>query len=244
MPKRIFYISLLMLFFTESLKSQILLINARNDFQISIFTNYISSATVQLNPFINDPIEKFSSQELGGGYGIGISIKKRMFWDNFYISLSTEYAAIKDNTLDQYLYATDTDYLHVRVTESIWMVPVELSAVFDIPSFADNFKIYLGGGLGLYFGDRKRSMIIFETETINRVPKLNLQVICGMEYKLANNMSAIFQVSFRHAQFNVDSKYPADRFYYEGLNYLFDRELNSKIYMDGLKFSLGIGYSL
>ena len=241
MLKKAIYFVLIFFFSFKILESQILISPKKDNFEISLFGNYVSSASIQLNPFLNDPIEKFFSQELKGVYGIGISVKKKLFWDNFYLGLSTEYIKITDNTLDQFIYYNDTNYLHVRVTESVWMIPIEFSAIFDIPSFSEDFKIYLGGGLGLYFGDRKRSMIIFETETINRVPKINLQVLCGMEYKLTNNLSAILQVNFRQAQFNVTSRFPTDRFNYQGFDYFFTQELNSKIYIDGIKIGLGLG---
>ena len=213
------------------------------DFEIAISGIYVTSATIQLNPFLNDPLEKYFSVDTKGGYGFGVSVKKKFFWDNFYLGLSTEYVKITDDGLSQYIYSNDTTYLNVKVTESIWMFPVELSAIFEIPAITENFKIYLGGGVGLYFGDRKRKIISFETETIKRNPKLNLQVLCGMEYKFSKNISGIFQMTFRQAQFNVFSRYPADRFYFEGYDYYFVQDLHSKIYFDGLKLNLGLGYN-
>jgi len=228
----------------KSIYSQNIPVQVRNsELQFAVTGNYVTSATIQLNPFLNDPLEQYFSQDLKGGYGFGFSVKKKFFWDNFYVGLSTEYIKITDDGLSQYIYNNDTNYLNVRVTESVWMVPVELSAIFDLPPITENLKIFLGGGFGLYFGDRKRKMILFETETINRYPKFNLQVLCGMEYRLAKNVSGIFQVCFRQAQFNIHSKFPADRFTYLGYDYYFVQEYNSKIYFDGLKLSLGLGYN-
>ena len=229
-------------FCSEGKTQGLLKINSEN-FQISVLGNFVSSATIELNPFSNNSIDKFASEDINGGYGFGFSIKKRLFSENFYISLSTEYIKLNDDQNSEYLYYNDTNFLKVRVYETIWMVPVELSVLFDIPSISDELKIYLGGGIGVYFGDRIRRIINFETETISRTPKLNLQVLCGMEYRLTKYLSAILQVNFRTAQFNVQSRYPADRFTYQGYDYLFAKDINSKIYIDGLKVCLGLGYN-
>ncbi len=233
---------ILFYFWSEGNAQGLLKINGEN-FQISILGNYISSATIELNPFSFNSVDKFASEDITGGYGFGFSIKKRIFSDNFYISLSTEYIKLKDDQNSEYLYFNDTNFLKVRVYETIWMVPIEFSVLFDIPSIADELKIYLGGGIGVYFGDRIRRIINFESETISRTPKLNLQVLCGMEYRLTKYLSAILQVNFRTAQFNVQSRFPTDRFTYQGYDYLFERDINSKIYIDGLKVCLGLGYN-
>ena len=133
-------------FCSEGKTQGLLKINSEN-FQISVL------GTIELNPFANNSIDKFASEDINGGYGFGFSIKKRLFSENFYISLSTEYIKLNDDQNSEYLYYNDTNFLKVRVYETIWMVPVELSVLFDIPSISDELKIYLGGGIGLYFGD-------------------------------------------------------------------------------------------
>jgi len=214
-----------------------------DNFQLAVFGNYVTSAEIEINPLTSNSIDRFSSEEINGGFGVGFSVKKRIFLDNFYISLSTEYIKINDDQNAQYIYNNDTNYLKVRVYETIWMVPVELSFIFDVPSIADELKIYFGGGLGIYFGDRKRRIINFETETLSTSPKLNLQVLCGMEYKFSKNISAIMQFNFRDAQFNIHNRYTTDRFVYQGYDYFFEQDMYSKIYFDGLKICLGLSYN-
>jgi hypothetical protein len=52
----------------------------------------------------------------------------------------------------------------------------------------------------------------------------------------------MFEVRFRQAQYSVESSYPIGEAVIEGRTYTFEQNLNSKIFMDGLKLSFGIAY--
>ena len=121
--------------------------------------NYVSSATIQLNAYSNDLFERGQTEELDGGYGYGISIRKKIFNENISIGFSTEYLKIYDDELTE-LFSTETARIRAKVTEELWMMPVEFSGYFNIPNFTEDLEIYLGGGVGLYFGDRQRTRCV------------------------------------------------------------------------------------
>ena len=208
---------------------------------LSIPGNYISSASIQLYPNSNNIIERNSFEELTGGYGYGVSLRKKFFRDDLYIGITTEYIEIEDSELTQ-LIQSDTNYLRVRATERVWMIPIEMSLIFNVPSITDELKVYLGGGIGVYFGNRVRKILDMETETKSKDALLNIHVLSGLEYFFEDNLAAMFEVRFRQAQYRVESSYPTGEAVIEGRTYTFEQNFNSKIFIDGLKLSLGIAY--
>ena len=132
--------------------------NIFRDYSITVSGNYVSSATIMLNPSSSDLVEKSSSVETKGGYGYGVTLKKRIFGDDFYLGISTEYIKIFDDQLVTSLDNGD-DIVNVRLSESLEMVPVEFALYFNMPRFANNFNMYLGGGFGFYFGNRTQKML-------------------------------------------------------------------------------------
>ena len=214
----------------------------KDNFNFTVSANYIASSTIQLNPFSSDLLERNLSEDIGGGYGIGFSFKKRLYISDLFIGVSAQYTSINDQQNSQLLEA-DTNSFRVRVYESIWVLPVELSLLFNIPSFADNLRIYLGGGLGIYFGDHKRRIINFETRTIDKKPGVNIHVECGLQYYLSSDLSVILETKFRNPQLTINSEYSTNNVDINGITYYFNKNMKSKIYLDGINFNLGLNYS-
>jgi hypothetical protein len=208
---------------------------------LSLTGNYVSSASIQLYPNSNNIVEKNSFEELQGGYGYGVSLRKKFFRDDLYIGITTEYIKIHDDELTQ-LIQNDTNFLKIRVTETVWMIPLELSLIFNIPSITDELRVYLGGGIGVYFGNRVRRILGMDTETKSRDALLNIHVLSGLEYFFEDNISALFEVRFRQAQYRVTSSYPTGQVVINGDTYNFAKDLNSKVFFDGLKLSAGLAF--
>lgn len=202
--------------------------------------NYISSATIQLNPFSTDLIEKNSEIELKGGYGYGLILKYSLSGSDLYVGLATEFIRIEDNefveTLEQ-----DTSIIRGRVSEKIEMIPIELSVYFTLPQVVNGLNIFLGGGGGIYFGNRTRQFGGMTTTTENKRPMVGVLVLVGAEYQLFKNFSVYFETRFRQAEYRVKSVFPRNYIIYEGIPYYFNPVLNSKIFIDGIKLSLGVG---
>ena len=230
----------LFLFSAELYSQSFKIKNIFRDYSINVSMNYVSSATILLNPNSADIFEKNTTIQLKGGYGYGATLKKKIFED-IYIGISAEYIRISDNELSTIL-ENNTDFVRARVTETIEAVPVELSAYFNIPRFINNLNIYLGGGFGFYFGNRTEKMVGMETKTISKDPLFSLNVIFGFEYFVAKNFSLNTEMKVRDGKFKVHNQYPTDRVTLEGKTYYFEQDLYSKVYVDGLKMSVGLSY--
>jgi len=213
-----------------------------NGFSIMPKMIYISSATVQLFPFSKDQFERSFTEELSGGYGYGISFRKKLLREDLSFGLSTEYIKIVDSELTQ-TFDNDTVRYRARVTEELSMIPIELTGYFNIPNFSEDLKIYLGGGVGVYFGDRKRTVIDIQSKTISKQAGFSFVILSGLEYKFTKAFSGVFEIRFRQAEYSVKSEYPVSNIKINGTSFPLDKNLNSKIFVDGLKLSLGIAYN-
>lgn len=242
MGKKIKIIFILLLVFSLNAFSQDLKsISFNKDLSIIPTVNYVSSATIQLNPFSADFFERNSSEELGGGYGYSIGIRKKLFREDLSFGLTLEYLTIEDNELVQTL-ETGPNKVRLRVTEKIWVTPIEFTGYFNLPSFDENLNIYLGGGVGVYFGDRKRTIHNLESKTISKQPGFSFLVISGIEYYFNNQISSVFEIRFREGEYKVKSEFPGSTVSINGKEYNIEKNLNSRIFVDGLKLSLGIAY--
>jgi hypothetical protein len=215
--------------------------NSANSFSIIPGINYVSSATIQLSPFSSDLVERNLTTELFGGYGYGITIKKKLFREDISFGITAEYLKIEDNSLTQTI-GEDAERVRLRVTEQIWLYPVEFTGYFNLPSFVDDLNIYLGGGVGVYFGDRKRSILNISTETNSVTPGINFLILSGVEYFLTDKISGIFEFRFREGEFVANSSFPVSEITVNNRNYPIEQNLNSRIFVDGLKLTFGIGY--
>lgn len=208
--------------------------------KIIVTGNYVTSATIQLNPFTTDIVEKNSSVDLKGGYGYGFIIKQKLFGSGLDIGLGSEYIRIEDNELVETL-EQDTSIIRGRVSETVEMVPIELAIYFSLPEVVKNLNIFLGGGGGIYFGDRTRHFAGMTTTTEYKRAMPGILVLVGAEYRLLKNLSVYFETRFRQAGYRVRSTFPRNYIIYQGTPYYFNPVLDSKIFIDGLKLSLGVG---
>ncbi len=212
-----------------------------SDIIVSGALNYVSSATIQLAPYSADLIERNSSLDIAGGYGYSFSVRTKVFSNDLFFGVTAEFIRIQDNNAVLTLEG-DTSIARIKLTETITSYPVEFTAYFNVPSFQENLNIYLGGGLGLYSGDRKRKLLNFESETISKTFGLSLVVLSGIEYYFEKNFMSFMELRFRSGEYDVKSKFPVSSVTLNGVPYPLDKEMNSKIFLDGLKVSFGLGY--
>src|SRR5438552_3202912 len=126
-------------------------------FSLSIYGEYVSSAQLQDKINSSDPIERNSSTEIKGGYGYGgeFNFTPSFLDHGLTFFISSEYLKINQQDLALRFYQ-DTVTGAVRFEEKSTLIPVEAGVKWNLPVGTDNFKIYIGGGGGLYFGNRER----------------------------------------------------------------------------------------
>lgn len=213
--------------------------NYGSGFTVTPYVSYVSSATIQIDPFSSSAFDRQQTAELSGGYGYGISLTKRLFSDEIAFGISVEYARIYDEELTE-IYDNGTARIRARIKEELTVIPVELSGYFDLPDFTEDLNIYLGGGLGVYFGDRKRTIINIESTTLAKDPGFGFVVMSGIGYRFSDILSGVFEMRFRQGEYRVKSRFATSFITAGGNTFEIDQTTDSKIFLDGLKLSFGL----
>jgi hypothetical protein len=209
-----------------------------------IYGTYVSSAELLDNIESNIPFIRDASVELYGGYGYGGEITYNPHIHNLGITayISSEYLKVKDDGLAMRL-RDDTLSVEIGFTEEYTLIPFEAGLKWSLPVSTERFKIYIGGGAGLYFGKRTRSFGLLSTSSVSTSPGFSLNILSGLEYYLSRNLSIDFQFKFREGGFDTKDEFPQNTINIDGHDYPIDNPVISRIIVDGVRLSAGIRYN-
>ncbi|RPI13001.1 MAG: hypothetical protein EHM58_19305 [Ignavibacteriae bacterium] len=203
-------------------------------FSVTAYGMFISSAVVLNNINSKDPIERDISEELDGtyGYGLEFNYEPRLFNLDLVFYLSTEYIKITQDV--PYRVDNGMGITTYKTTERFELIPLEFGIKWPLPVSTDNFKIYIGGGSGFYFGKQKRVILNLESQSIENKPGFSLNILAGVEYYIARNLSANLEFKFREASFDAQGKYNKRTFLPE--------PFYTRFLADGTRLSIGFKY--
>lgn len=207
-------------------------------FSVSVYALRVSSAELMDNILSNEIFFRDLSTELNGGFGFGgeVTFNPRLYNLDLIFYLSSEYVKIKDDELVAVEVINDTTIFRARYIEEISMIPLEAGLLWNLPVGTDRFKIYIGGGGGIYFGERKRTIAGISTERVSTKPGFSLNILSGVEYFVGRNLSLDFKFKFREGSFESEDKFTQNV-------PIFNRTINSRIIADGVRLSAGIRYN-
>lgn len=209
-------------------------------FSLKAFGTYISSTELQNDINSQNPIERDASLEMDGGFGYGaeLTFDPRLGNTGIRFFISSEYFSHRQSDL-YFRIGQDTSFFTVRFEERFYFIPLEAGIKWDLPISGENFKINIGGGAGIYFGNRTRFMAGGESVTNKIKPGYSLNIASGIEYYIARNLSTAFEFKFREAYFEVESQFGSGRNPIYGL----PNPFNSRIVVNGTVLTLGLKYN-
>lgn len=219
--------------------------DAGKRFSISVYGTYLSSFELQNDVRSPDPIKREAVLELKGGYGYGaeFNYKPQVFDFDLIFFVSTEYIKSTDKELIFRLQNNDTDGVNVRMEETVQMIPFEAGVKWQLPVGSNSFKIFMGGGAGIYFGDRKRKIGNFATTTLDKIPGYSVNILAGIDVYVSRNISLTGMLKFREGYWDVQNKFEVDAFTIDGVTYPIENPFYSRLIADGVRLSLGLKYN-
>jgi len=217
--------------------------NGSGSLTLQVYATYISAAELQNNIKSNISFVRDASIELKGGYGYGAELTYNPNITDFDVMfyLSSEYLKVKDDEL-LLRFENDSASSVVRFTEEYNMIPFEAGLKWNLPVSTERFKIFIGGGAGIYFGNRKRSVGPYTTSAVSRKPGISMNVLAGLEYFVERNLSLDFEFKFREASFESQDRFDVDYVTIGGNIYSMDNPLYSRLLIDGTRLSIGLKY--
>jgi hypothetical protein len=192
------------------------------------------------NPTAADPMLRAQSYTYSDFYGIGVELQYHFANSNVFLGLSSEYV---HNTGGRNIAATARSV--VPVDDDYRVIPVEITGYFRIPVTSGNFSILMGGGTGMYFGQRYYATAGVEAPTTASRPGFGIHVLGGVAYRVASWFSASMTIKFRDAQFRTTNAFSVSSVKYgEILVPLSRQPFESTVHTDGMVIQVGLGFSI
>jgi opacity protein-like surface antigen len=206
-----------------------------NDFSISTNFSFNTTAKIFLTPDAQHVLDQRYNFELEDIYSYSIEFRYRMT-ESLILGLSAEYmqASAKGRNLPSRQFI---------VRDGYELYPIELSAYYFLPFSTEDFKFYMGGGLGIYTGTRSRVFGDINFEDVDSEIGYGIQVSVGMDYMIFDNFSVHGELRFRDPDFRITNKYDSETVVYNGDTYSVSQEnITSKLNVDGITFRIGASF--
>jgi opacity protein-like surface antigen len=124
------------------------------------------------------------------------------------------------------------------------MTAIELSGYYIVPISSDNIKFYIGGGFGLYNGERIHTFANVRASTIKLESNIGIHVMTGIDYNINSRFSVRSELKFRDPHFDVTDKF--DQQYTDYLGWRLQiplrdqQERTTRINLFGVNYMLGL----
>lgn len=206
---------------------------------ISFNYSYTTTSKLYLYPNAQDAILRNQFIEMDGARSYGIDIRYKIS-EPLIIGISTEYLRKTSNHGE-----FSVGGFIIEVDDGFELIPVELTLYYHIPFSTENFKFYMGGGAGIYFGRQVRNFSDVSVTDNGSQTAYGIQVCTGMDYIANEFISLRAELRFRDPEFDMKSKYSKQVFDYEGRSLLLSREsFETKANVDGMTFLIGVVFRL
>ena len=134
----------------------------------------------------------------------------------------------------------ETGPVIIDAEDAFELFPLELSVYYLMPFSTEDFKFFMGGGVGVYFGNHIRKINDVSVNTLERDYDFGIHVIAGMDYFIYDYLAVRGQMKFRDPQFEMKSGYDKPSATIDDENVLIRQEsFYTKVNVDGIIFSLG-----
>jgi hypothetical protein len=201
--------------------------------------NLTTRTSLFLKPSDPDPIARAEALELTDFFGSGIEIKYFFPRSSLAVSLSADYLRFRESNPIRVSFRTE-----VPAEDGYVAIPVEATGYFIIPASGQTVKVFIGGGVGVYFGRRQYTLAGVEAPVTGTRPGFGIHVLGGVSYQFTDWFSLVGEMKFRDLQFHSTNAFPLSRIPYQGsLISVSQTPFESSVQTDGIVFQLGVGVS-
>jgi opacity protein-like surface antigen len=186
-----------------------------------------------------DPFARARTVEFTSFFGLGLEVKYRFPGSNVSIGLSTDYIKC---TEARSIMASGR--VTVPTENGFEVFPVEVTGYFNIPVTGGRFAVFIGGGVGMYFGSRDSSLAGVSAKSSSGKPGYGIHVLGGISFQFTPFFSLSAEMKFRDAQFETTNTFEQDRITYHDLVVPVSRTpFVSSVHVDGMVLQLGVAVS-
>lgn len=208
------------------------------DFGFAASINYTTTSKLFLQPNLIDPILRNIHENVDAIYSYSFELRYQVS-ESILAGIGTEYfkATYKNDNMN-------LSGVRVSMTDGYKMIPIELTIYYQLPLSTEQFKFFMAGGLGLYYGEQIRELGDVTVSTDSRTTGYGFHVAVGMDYVMFNFVSLRAQMRFRDPEFEMKNKYSNKTVNYSGRKLTLPVEtFDSKVNIDGITFTLGVVFN-
>ncbi len=188
-----------------------------------------------------DDLARASYFPFGARLGGGVDIRRTVPDLHLTFGLSAEYLAASGTFVlpASSLSPGSASDFPVTVHDGYSLMPVELTAYFTIPLGAEDTRLYIGGGTGVYAGERNFMVGPARAANVERSPGFGIHVLTGVEFDLSSLLTMRCEVKFRDAHFSSTDRFTSASTVVSGQTIaLPPTPLDSRVNVDGMDLSL------
>lgn len=201
--------------------------------------NLTTRTSLFLKPNSPDPLERAQALDLTDFFGTGIEIKYLIPRTSLAVSISADYLRFRESNPITVSFRTT-----VPVEDGYVAIPVEATGYFIIPASGQTVKVFIGGGMGVYFGRRDYMLAGVAAPVVDTRPGFGIHVLAGVSYHFTDWFELIGEMKFRDLQFHSTNSFQVSRVPFQGSFITVSQTpFESSVQTDGIVFQLGVGVS-
>jgi len=200
--------------------------------------NLTTASRIFTDPNSPDPVERSQFFSLENFFGYGVEVRYQISETNIALGLSGDYIS---TSVGQSVSLSSAK--SVPVEDGYRVIPVEITGYFLIPVSGQTLGIYMGGGVGGYFGRRVYTYGDVEAPTIRQGHGFGIHVLGGLSYRFAEWFSVLAEMKFRDLQFQTTNQFASPTVTYQGMPIAVSQApFDGLIHTDGVMFQLGTAF--
>jgi len=208
-------------------------------FSVAAKGNLTTAARLFLNPNATDAFSRAQSVSFTDFFGYGIEVMYHIPGTTLSLGLSADYITSRDTRT-----IVATAQRVVPVEDGYRVLPVEVTGYFRIPITDGPFGVFMGGGLGVYFGEREYRVADVTAASTGTRPGFGIHVLGGVQYAFTEWFTLSAEMKFRDAQFEATNAFAVPNVRYgDILVTLPQKPFDSSIHTDGMVLQIGAIYS-
>jgi opacity protein-like surface antigen len=204
---------------------------------IALTGSYTTSSKIFFHP--NEPDVFLAGQysPIDHVAGLGIDVRRAFAPGTIALGLSAEYIDRKASS------SVPVNGVEVPVEDGFRAFPVELTGYCILPVGTAWLQVYMGGGGGLYFGERRYVYAGVPSRVDERSATAGIHVLGGLDWKLTELLSLRTEVRFRDVQLSTVNRFAAASATVPGGTVPLPQDpLVSRVNIDGMSLSAGLAY--
>lgn len=209
-------------------------------FSVFLKGNLTTTGRLFPNPEATDPLARAQSYGFADFFGYGFEVQYHIAGTTLSLGVSAD---VIRSAQSRTIIAVAQRV--VPAEDGFRIFPVEFTGYFRIPITEGSFGVFMGGGVGVYFGERQYSLAGLDAPALSNTPGYGIHVLGGVQYRLTDRLSLSTELKFRDAHFESTNTFTQPQVRYGDIIVnLPQKPFLSSIHTDGMVVQLGAAFSL